>query len=180
MNSRCRILTHLIDAIQNRRLEAISQVKSLLVSQISQRQESYSRAFSRGEGDPWYSFHPELDILMDSLVLGYLHLEGSRWGVITEGDGEIVQYNGVRFSDICHHIRNMIDLGDWCIRTVPPADRMPGAISMLVAFVPILGVGLHSAGVTIFESSSLKEKFIDLVKRLEQDEWGLDLELFRG
>lgn len=179
MNSCCRILTYLIDAIKNRRLEAISQVKSLLVSQISERQESYSRAFSRGKGHPWHPFGPELKILMDSLVLGYLHLNGSRWGVITEGDGETVQYNSVRFSDICHHIRNMIDLGDWCIRTVPPADRMPGPINMLAALVPVLGVDLHSAGVTMFGSSSLKDKFINVVKRLEQDKWGLNLELCR-
>lgn len=91
----------------------------------------------------------------------------------TEDDGN---FEGLSFSDTVDWVRSMMNLGNWEIRTVPPAHRMPFFLSGLVAVFPVLGVGLHTAGICSRLSSNVYEDLNGLIRRLgEEVYWGVDL-----
>jgi hypothetical protein len=178
MDSDCKAIANNTDKIQNGRLKAISGVEKQLASEIIQRKESYASALSLAKDTRQQRFDREWSKLMDCLVLGYLHLEGSRWGVITGEIGH--QYNSVSFEDICKSIREMIDFDPGYIRPISVVDIIPSSVSIWSVLVPSLWDDhrdAHTASVLTSALWSSKKKFNELVEALEQDEWGLDLEL---
>jgi len=128
---------------------------------------------ARTEDDP--DWGTPLDILRSSLTAGYLTLEYERFlsNGQTEDNGS---FDGVSFVDALDWVRSMMNLGDWEVRTVPPAHRMPFVLSGLVAMVPVLGVGLHEAGICSGLSSNVYDDLNGLMRRLgEEEDWGVDL-----
>lgn len=99
-------------------------------------------------------------------MAGYLTLECERC---------LPTLNDVSFADASGWIRSMMDLSGWMVRTVPPAYKMPTLLALATTVVPFLGVNLHSAGTSGLFSSEVYENLNNLIKKLEGEDWGLDL-----
>ncbi|KAF5643131.1 transporter hol1 [Fusarium sp. NRRL 52700] len=162
---------HTIDAIDRKRIAVLSQIRNLVQDHIQTCRANY--LIARTEDNP--DWHTPLGILASSMTAGFLTLEYEL--LLRNGKTEDDEsFDGLSFSDTVDWVRSMMNLGDWEIRTVPPARRMPFVLSGLVAMVPLLGVGLHEAGICSALSSKVYEDLKGLIRRLgEEDDWGVDL-----
>ncbi|KAF5549063.1 transporter hol1 [Fusarium mexicanum] len=121
---------------------------------------------------PWIQ---ALQIMSSAVTVGYLTLETQRH-LPDAQEGGNPNFLGVSFEAAAEWIRSMMDLGDWMIRTVPPARRMPRLLADLAMFVPVLGVGLHESGISTGLSPHVHKDLTNLITRLKAEDWGIGLE----
>ncbi|GKU06857.1 unnamed protein product [Fusarium langsethiae] len=157
--------------IDQKRISALSQIRDLVEDNIETCRNNYLLA-SRQEHLDWAM---EGEIMRSPLMVGYLTLEYERC-LLNGRRGDNENLDGVSFVDASKWIGDsMMNLGNWMVRTVPPAHRIPSLLSNLAAFIPLVGVGIHEVGTSAFLSSTTYERPNDLIRRLEEEDWGVDL-----
>ncbi|KAL9565083.1 hypothetical protein ACKAV7_010728 [Fusarium commune] len=161
---------HIIEAVEQRRVSVLSQVRDCVRRNITSSQDEYTDSFQQS----WPTWVHDLQVMSSAVTVGYLTLETQRH-LPDAQEGDNPNFHGVSFEDTAKWIRSMMNLGDWMIRTVPPARRMPRLLADLSSFVPVLGVGLHEAGISTGLSSNAHEELTSLITRLEAEDWGIDL-----
>ncbi|KAF5577868.1 transporter hol1 [Fusarium pseudocircinatum] len=161
----------IIDAIERRRVYALSQIRDCIHLNIRSFQDEYANS-SQQSLPPWIQ---ALRVMSSAVTVGYLTLETQRH-LPDAQEGGNPNFCGVSFEDAAEWIRSMMDLGDWMIRTVPPARRMPRLLADLATFVPVLGVGLHESGISTCLSPQVHKDLTNLITRLKAEDWGIDLE----
>ncbi|KIW88439.1 uncharacterized protein Z519_11008 [Cladophialophora bantiana CBS 173.52] len=155
--------------IGRQRVEAISQIQSLLVSQMEDLKETAMREQDLF-GDTFEMVH--------AFRLGFLTLSGFKWGILSPRESDSHHFEGVSFRDLSTHIRTMVDIDDWIVGTKPPGTHLPFVLDGMSAMVPLLGRILGSPGSFAYGTSNIKKRFVELITDLEQGEWGLDLKDF--
>lgn len=132
-------------------------------------QQRYAQAIAEIN---WWKY---VSILQASLEFGYLHLgiyhvlrqQGSR--------NSATAFPAVSFRNLSRRIRSMVNLEDWKVSSVSPADRIPVPIAMLTTLIPVVGVGLHMNGVHGRLSSSCVRSLVALIEQMDAEEWGFHL-----
>jgi len=116
--------------------------------------------------------------MSSSLAFGYLKLESDSClkTQYRNRDANVLDFLGVSFADVKEHISSMQELGEWKVCTVPIADRMPMPIAIFSSLIPIVGVGLHNEGLHAKVCSSFKDEIGRLIREIESEGWGIDLD----
>ncbi|KAF5693125.1 transporter hol1 [Fusarium denticulatum] len=154
----------IIDAIEERRVHALTQVKDG-VDQVIE--------FCRNYKDPveqnWFIWGRKSPKINSILISRYLRNE--TWDHF--GWDFSSSFRGLSFEKTAKWIRSMMNSGDWMIRTVPPVT-----VPQLLAFLSssVLGVDLHGAGDSAVLSSHVHKELTNLVARLEAQDWGIELD----
>jgi hypothetical protein len=145
-------------------------------SHINLNQEIYLKALTNAL--PWTppfetmtSWTASIEIMRTSLVVGYLTLESERWLRPNRGEGNVGEFDGISFINVCRYVRSMEDLGEWMVKTVSPRRFSPILVGLSV-FVPGLGGALHEERII---PSIYTKSLVDLITSLEKEDWGIDL-----
>ncbi|WKT49341.1 hypothetical protein QSH57_014271 [Fusarium oxysporum f. sp. vasinfectum] len=154
----------IIDAIEQRRVHALSQVRGCVHQEI--------KCCKDYAGLTWVH---ESVIMSSAVIVEYLTLETQKH-LPDAQEGYNPNFPGVSFKDTAKWIRSMIKSRDWRIRAVPPARRRFQFLANLSFFVPFLRVGLHEVEYCSGLFSHVYEELTDLITRLKAEDWGMDLD----
>jgi len=151
---------------------ALYQVKNRILRETEWQRKQYLKTF---DGSPIHAMFAPLEALQSSLSFGYLTLESNRWFNYSPADGDVAEFEGVSFSDVCSEVQSMIDLGGWAIRSKPTAEYMPKPVATLLGFIPAVGVVLHTDGFYGGFPSAFHEELLALIATMKRADWGIDL-----
>lgn len=154
-------------------MSVLTRINSIVISEVDLIRKYYLKALTDAIDRPNLAI--PVRIMKASTVAGYLTLESGRWLRPNHGEDSIPEFDGVSFSNVCHSVRSMMNLGDWMVTTLPPSERIPGVLATLSAFIPALGVGLHEAGIAGFLPANYNRRLVDLIANLEKEDWGIEL-----
>lgn len=162
------------DAIEQRRLDTLGRIESLLVAKIMEQRDEQVSSGADPEDLFIRSFMP-----LRAFWIGFLMLEGLNWGVLNIPMSDDRSFMGVCYKSVSMSIRNMIDLNDWMVGTNPPGSRLPFFVDGLSSLIPILGRSLGESWHSMHSTPGFNASFNDVIDNLETEEWGLDLERFK-
>ncbi|KAF5555919.1 transporter hol1 [Fusarium phyllophilum] len=156
---------YIVDAIEQRRVNALSQVRDCVYHVIEFCKDYTDHSWSTWDSEP--------QVISSNLTVKYLTLETQKHlsGV---QEGHNPNFHGISFNDTAKWIHSMINLGDWMVRTMPPVSTGPGLLAYLS--FSVLGVGLHEAEDSTGLSSHIHKRLTTLIDGLQDEEWGLDLD----
>lgn len=189
-----------LEAIQQQKSKAISEVRSLFLKEIAAAIKAYSEVIEWIEGGKVgmdaESAMKKDNFLMSALKMGYLALEGRRMGLLGMTDKELLPkddqhmplYNGLSFVDVRQHVNGMVDLdnlgfiryikGDNSASTVAKTLRLHALNNFLRQAYILEGLNPERWAFRRRwpNSPTLKQKFAALIEKLEDTDWSLHLE----
>ncbi|EWY80016.1 hypothetical protein FOYG_16815 [Fusarium oxysporum NRRL 32931] len=160
----------IIDAIEERRLHGLSQVRDC-VRQVIEFCKNHANSIKK----MWPTMGRESEIISSNLTVRCLtvdvqkHLPGVQ-------EGHNPNFHGISLEDTTKWIRLMMDFEDWSIRPVAPKNIMSQLVGRLTIFAPLLGVNPPENGYLDSLSFYSKGELVDLITRLEAEDWGVDLD----
>jgi hypothetical protein len=157
--------------LDQRRSTVLSRLGNKISSEIEAHRTSYLESATQ---EAWYPWDTAI-IMSSSLVVGYLQLESQRWLTPMNAGHDNLDFPGVSFANARHAICSMIDLGEWKVCTVPPADKIPEPIAMLSRLIPLIGAELHSGGIHRRIRKGFKDELVRLIVEVDREGWGFEL-----
>lgn len=146
------------NAIHRRRVEAISDIHALLLYLIDlYREMPVKRGLGLGPesegGRLAYRIGRQTLVPTDGLALGLLMIEGTRFGLLPCPPPD---FEGISFDDLKEKIKDMVDPDDYGVY-----------------------VWYWVSGTWSPLNKKIKTTFQELIKRVESEPWGLDLDSFK-
>ncbi|KAJ3493850.1 hypothetical protein NLG97_g4471 [Lecanicillium saksenae] len=176
---------HVIEALNVRRLSALSRIADLMLKEMESWRDSYAHDIGKTlvpRDSNGVVLHPsaEVDILRSSLAYGYLDLECSRWLMLRGPASAELGFPGTNFDRIHHAIVLMLDLGKWEVVTKSRTGQTHKPLAELSKLLPTMGGGFsvpfYPSNSMVFDFGNTKPPLHVLIRKLDEEDWGVDLD----